>query len=101
MVHVAASTGDQNMLELLISRGADVNIQDNGEQWTPLMVATMHNQLTAVQLLVRNGADMHIRDITGRTAKDLADQYLFTTIADYLEHEIRMLAIRLSTLEPN
>jgi ankyrin repeat protein len=101
MIHVAASTGDQNMLELLISRSADVNIPDDEEEWTPLMVATMHSQLLAAQLLVRNGAELHARDISGRTALDLAEQYRFTAIADFLEHEVRLLSIRESTLEPS
>jgi ankyrin repeat protein len=101
MIHVAASTGDQDMLELLISRSADVNIPDDEEEWTPLMVATMHSQLLAVQLLVRNGADMLARDISGRTALDLAEQYRFIAIADFLEHEVRLLTIRESTLEPS
>lgn len=101
MLHMAASTGDQPMLELLISRGADVNLPDDEEMWTPLMVATMHSQLQAVQLLVRNGAELHARDISGRTAEDLAEQYRFTNIADYLEQEVRAQAIRTSTLEPS
>ena len=66
-------TPGKQIVHLLIKRGIDVNclssiyINDNCELKTPLMIeALFHNEIN-VNILLKNGADVHIRDKTGKT----------------------------------
>jgi len=63
----AAKNGNTQQLELLITRGAQVNHQ-NAEGITPLMVATFKNRYEVCQILLINGADVNAKDKEGNTA---------------------------------
>jgi ankyrin repeat protein len=63
----AAEAGQEAVVRLLLSRGADTNIEDN-DGWTALCYAAMGGHETIVRLLVDHGADINIGDNHGQTA---------------------------------
>lgn len=70
-LHQAANRGMLQLLRLLINRGADVNVADDGG-WTPLMLAVRGGKLAAMQALLDAGADAEARNRQGHTALHLA-----------------------------
>jgi ankyrin repeat protein len=75
LLHVAAHTGDMDMLQLLVRLGAALNTRDYEEKWTPVMLAAISDHPQAVKFLENAGADMMSVDCQGRTAEDLARFY--------------------------
>jgi hypothetical protein len=66
-IHAAASTGQTNLLSLLIQHGADVNGRGRvGE--TPLFVASQNARLETGQFLLDHGADIDARNKYNNTA---------------------------------
>jgi ankyrin repeat protein len=55
-LHYAAQGGQDAIMQLLLSRGANLSIAANRND-TPLYVASLSNQPAAVELLLKNGAD--------------------------------------------
>jgi len=71
-LHYAAGAG-ASAVDLLLAEGADVNAQsDDGS--TPLHVAVERGSVTAVEVLLRAGADPGLRDGQGRAVRDLLPQ---------------------------
>lgn len=60
-------------LQVLITQGAHVNVQDRFGV-TPLMQAVIGNNRSAVRALLAAGADVNLRNLRGDTALDLAQQ---------------------------
>jgi ankyrin repeat protein len=71
-LHYAAGVGGA-AVELLINAGADINAQ-SADGSTPLHVAASRGSVTAVESLLRAGADQILLDSQGRTARDLLPQ---------------------------
>lgn len=70
-LHLACASGARNVIELLVTRGADLNAQDGNER-TPLHNLVM-NQFDAIALyLVAKGANIHIKDRRGHSPVDIA-----------------------------
>lgn len=68
MIHIAARNGDVVLaLLLLLQNVALVNLID-GEQQTPLHVATIGGHYEFVRLMMENGANINAVDEKGRTA---------------------------------
>jgi ankyrin repeat protein len=55
------------MVELLVSKGANIEAQDNLQGWTKLHMACSRGDKDVVELLIRNGADIHMRNDRGAT----------------------------------
>jgi Ankyrin repeats (3 copies) len=68
----AAAAGQTATVRALIARGAHVDSRTRLTLATPLTEAAQMNQLDMVRLLLERGADVHARDIMGRTALDWA-----------------------------
>jgi len=68
-LHCATWKGQQDVADLLIKAGADVNAQNNNDHWgtTPLHAAAHANQAAIAQLLIDHGADVNAQDMNGRT----------------------------------
>ncbi|MBD64394.1 MAG: hypothetical protein CME62_04260 [Halobacteriovoraceae bacterium] len=67
VLHIASATGHMQMLEKLISLGADLNAQnEKGE--TPVHIAAFHNKKDVIKALVAKGADLNIADKAGMKA---------------------------------
>jgi ankyrin repeat protein len=71
-LHVAASAGKKDSVELLVSRGADVD-SHGGNDYTALHIAVLQDDLEIVQLLIAEGASVNVTDRDGRTPLDYAE----------------------------
>ncbi|KAK5581249.1 hypothetical protein RB653_001280 [Dictyostelium firmibasis] len=73
-IHIACTRGHKQSIELLVSRGVDVNVQDN-RGVTPLH-SLVNNRYDILALwLVRNGAKINLTDNNGFSAYDLAPSW--------------------------
>jgi ankyrin repeat protein len=63
--------GHLNIVELLVQKGADLNVQDHNSR-TPLHLACSGGHLNIVELLVQKGADLNVQDSYSRTPLHLA-----------------------------
>ena len=66
-LHIAAKRNLYNCISLFISRGADINSQDEGGR-TPLFIAAEKNHLEFVTVLLFEIADPSIKNIKGERA---------------------------------
>ncbi len=67
----AATNGSTELIELLLQKGADINISDSHGS-TPLCTAASSGKHTTVKLLLENGADIHAMIYDNRKAINLA-----------------------------
>lgn len=66
-LHLASSCyGCEEITKILLDAGCVVNCLDN-EKRTPLHIAVNNGSLKQVQLLLENGADVHVKDAKGNT----------------------------------
>ncbi|CAN0282250.1 unnamed protein product, partial [Discosporangium mesarthrocarpum] len=64
-LHLAASSGDDRIVNLLLTNGAEVNAEDNLGS-TPLNRAAVTGHVEVIRLLLEHGADLeHLDDISG------------------------------------
>ena len=70
-LHSVAKYGDETTVELLASKGANVNALDRWGR-TALMLATENNRTRTVQILLKTGADVDIKARHGVTALHMA-----------------------------
>jgi ankyrin repeat protein len=68
-LHCATWKGHLNVVELLVSLGADVNARNQNDHWgtTPLHAAAHANQRAIAELLIAHGADINATNLNGRT----------------------------------
>jgi ankyrin repeat protein len=59
-------------VELLLGKGAEVNLQETAEGFTALMMAAAEGQVEVVRLLLAHGASADIIDRDGDTAEKFA-----------------------------
>jgi uncharacterized protein len=71
-LHWAAQRGNTAVMQLLLDARAGVDLQ-NKQGVTPLMMAAKAGQVQSVRILMKNGADPHRGDFTGRDAIGWAD----------------------------
>jgi len=83
-----------DVVRYLLEHGADVDVQTNTEQPTPLHLASFYGGFKVVQLLLDHGADINVQDKNGRTPlhgtlvemTDNLDDYFFDALRFLLEH---------------
>lgn len=76
-LRIAVEADDASILSLLDGKDIDVRLEaadDDGV--TPLQVATERRNIEMVKWLVARGASVHHRDEAGRTAADLAGEWI-------------------------
>ena len=61
-LHYAVSSSQNDIVELLISKGADVNFIGGNRGFSPLIVAINGNNVEVVRMLLANGADIYAKD---------------------------------------
>ncbi|XP_023808183.1 myotrophin [Oryzias latipes] len=71
-LHVASDYGHVDVVEYLISVGADINAKDK-YGFTPLISACFEGHLQCVKLLLEKGADRSIKGPNDQTAFEAAD----------------------------
>ncbi|MFH2094194.1 MAG: ankyrin repeat domain-containing protein [Bacteroidota bacterium] len=62
-MHIIAGTGNTELMQLLVSKGADINKQD-GEERYPIDVAIFTDNRDMVDFLIINGADISKADLS-------------------------------------
>jgi ankyrin repeat protein len=73
LLRAAASAGQTEMIEILLSRHVDIEQRSRG--WTPLHFASYKGQLAAMELLLAKGADLNARtEGLGQSCANLADE---------------------------
>jgi uncharacterized protein len=70
-VHAAAAVCDHEMMQLILSRGADPNAKQQME-YTPLHTAAGRGDIRMATLLLTYGADREARGSDGKTPADVA-----------------------------
>lgn len=73
IIHVAASTGDVQLVQILLDYDANVNLLSEGGI-TPLMVATYRRDYKVMHCLLKDGADKKLRLPNGENVYNYADQ---------------------------
>jgi ankyrin repeat protein len=71
-LHLAAAAGKNEIAEVLISCGADVNARERSFRQSPLIAALLMRQTGIVEVLVKHGADVNARDSKGMTPLHIA-----------------------------
>lgn len=75
-LHQAILAQDTKMVEMLLSRKADVNVKTLGGGLTPLHIACLNHSSMMVEQLLNAGADVNAVTDRGNTPLHLAAQYL-------------------------
>jgi ankyrin repeat protein len=86
---ILASDADPSTVALLIERGADVNVVDRGQKWTPLHFAARDGNDEIVQVLLNAGASVDPVNTFGNTPlweNIMAPTTDVKTIATLLRH---------------
>lgn len=82
-LQVAAADGDVALVKTNLFRGAKLDVKDTAGR-TALMLATINNHYEVVEVLLKAGADMAIRDYQRKTCLDHALEFSRDQIADLL-----------------
>lgn len=100
-LHYAAQQGHNEIVELLISRGADVNLGTLKGGHAPIHLACSQGQLEAVQLLTKHGADVTKVNQNGDTPLHVAAVDNQPAIATFLlDQKASINAINRAGLTP-
>lgn len=70
-LHEAALEGQMEIVEFLLSRKAEMNLQDKKGQ-TPLHLAAKEGFMKVIKLLIDNKAELNIKDDNGKTPLAIA-----------------------------
>jgi uncharacterized protein len=90
---VSADKSDIANVQMLIKRGANVNVTTT-DGVTPLMYAVQNGNLEMVKMLVEDSADIDKKPVSGTTALIVAAKQNFYEIAEYLVKKSAALNIR-------
>jgi ankyrin repeat protein len=82
-LHVAAYTGDAEMVRVLLKHHAKVDARDKRDL-TPLLWTAFGGKEDVAQVLLSNGADVNARGKDGRTTLDLAKNTLNDKLIELL-----------------
>lgn len=92
-LHVAILYGQSQLIPLLISLGADVNLPDDERKCSPLLMATLLKDAWSVQLLLRANANPCQLSKEGRSALYIAAEKGFSGILRLLIEESNVVDI--------
>ena len=71
-LQAAAAGGRDEVVALLLERGADVNSSKSPSRWTALHLAAFSGRVEMVKVLLEAEADAGVKDVEGKTALALA-----------------------------
>jgi ankyrin repeat protein len=81
-----AATGPfPETVRILLDKGAEPNVIDSDEHFTPLMHAAAEGNLDVVKILLEAGSDPSLKDVDGDNAASFARQAGHVQVADYLD----------------
>jgi ankyrin repeat protein len=84
-IHDAALGDSAEVIKELAKHGADVNARTRDESQTPLHIAASMGKMKAVEALVSLGADLTMKDSTGRTPLAAAERAGLTDVVEFLK----------------
>ncbi|KAF5356224.1 hypothetical protein D9756_004323 [Leucocoprinus leucothites] len=82
-IHLAASNGNEDIVELLVSKQAIINPKDNGGA-EPIHLAAKSGCTRIVKLLAKNGADLNASDKRGRRPIHMASFHGHVEVVKFL-----------------
>jgi len=59
---IASVNGYTNIIDFLLTKGADINLVEPEFGCTPLLVSVIHQESNAIKLLIKRGADVAVKD---------------------------------------
>ena len=81
-----AATGPfPETVRILLDKGAEANVVDSDEHFSPLMHAAAEGNLDVVKILLKGGSDPTLKDVDGDDAASFARQGGHLEVADYLD----------------
>ncbi len=81
-----AATGPfPETVRILLDKGAEPNVVDSDEHFSPLMHAAAEGNLDVVKILMEAGSDATLQDVDGDNAASFARQSGHIEVANYLE----------------
>lgn len=86
-LHWATYQGSETAAIFLISWGADIKNADSDLGMTPLHLAVSAGSIRLVRKLLLRGANKNVKDFSGRTPLDIANDNKFDTIKSMLEDQ--------------
>ncbi|XP_076901587.1 uncharacterized protein LOC143556035 isoform X2 [Bidens hawaiensis] len=72
-VHLAARLGFNNIIQVLIDSGCDINSKTKHNGNTSLMICAKYKQEECLQVLTKAGADLGLTNLTGQSARSIAE----------------------------
>jgi len=86
-LHCACWKGHQDVVALLIERGADVKARNHNTHWgdTPLHAAAHGNRRACAKALIAAGADLQARNLNGNTPLQETAFHKATPVANLLK----------------
>lgn len=84
-IHLAASEGNTQVVELLLNSGAEIDSHgQEGYALTPLYIAAREGKTETVRLLIGKGADVNAGEQGGRTPLQIAMEQGFAEVCELL-----------------
>ena len=84
-LHLAAEAGFPDVVEILLSSGADINSRTGGtNSVTPLHIAAGRDHWHVTELLLKNDAEVNAKDSNGKTPLEWAVSSGYDEVADLL-----------------
>ncbi len=91
-LHVACIYGATRVAVEMISRGAKIDLQAPPTMQTPLHLAAQRGNTAVAECLAFNGADLTLKDSSGKTAADLAASSGHHDIVRFFSHQAQAAA---------
>ena len=99
-LHIAVRFDHEELVELLIANGANVNARGGWQQGAPLHWASLAGRINIVELLIANGANVNAKAKNGGTPLDWAKIEGKQQVADFIykqggktEEQLKMLIL--------
>ncbi len=88
---VASGSNNADILTLLTQKGARLNEQEDSLGWTALIWAAKEGHYENVSALLDAGADINLKDSTGKTAYDWSIENGHNAIAEKLKSQLDLI----------
>lgn len=86
-IHRVVRIHSQEMISILADNKVNINVKELGiDGFSPLHLAVQERQINIVDLLLKKGADVSVKDNKGRTPQELAIALNYSEIAEYIKN---------------